>query len=119
MAPSALRLVCVLSFLALAGCGQDDGAPAAAPGCDAKTGMDKDRCLHDEIGAVPGAQPDVVVQKAQQIQDPMIRGAAVSGWVADHANELPQEKGQQLCNLLEGRDKSYCQRRLSSPHLQR
>jgi len=104
----------------VAACGADEGpAPVAAASCAASSGMERDRCVHDEIGAVPGAQPDVVLEKAGQIQDPMIRGAAVSGWVAAHANELPQEKGQQLCNLLEGRDRSYCQRRLSSPHLQR
>ena len=118
----AARTLTVALFLPLGwGCGDDDAeTPAAAPaGCGAMSGMDRDRCVHDEIVAVPGAQPDVVVAKAGSIQDPMIRGAAVSGWVAAHANELPKEKGQELCNLLEGRDRSYCQRRLSSPHLQR
>lgn len=120
MRASPLLVLLLPLTLAASACGSDDGAPVAgAQGCDAKTGMERDRCLHDEIGAVPGSQPDVVVQKAGLIQDPMIRGAAVSSWVAEHANELPQEKGQQLCNLLEGRDRSYCQRRLSSPHLQR
>lgn len=110
-----------LAMLALGGaaCGQDDPPPgAAAVNCDATAGMDRDRCLHDEIGAIPGSQPDEVVKKARLISDPMIRGAAVSGWVAAHVQELPADKGQELCDLLEGRDKSYCQRRLSSPHLQ-
>jgi hypothetical protein len=101
------------------GCGEDGTQPVeAAVGCDAKTGMERDRCLHDEIAAVPGSQPDEVLKKARLIRDPMIRGAAVSTWVAAHVSELPQDKGQELCDLLEGRDKSYCQRRLSSPHLQ-
>ena len=49
----------------------------------------------------------------------MIRGAAVSRWVADHNNEVAAEEGKKLCQLLDGRDMSYCLRRLSSPHLQR
>ncbi|MEC8425701.1 MAG: hypothetical protein VX000_18075, partial [Myxococcota bacterium] len=92
---------------------------AASTGCDAKAGMERDRCVHDEVRAIPGSQPDEVARNASRISDPMIRGAAVSGWVAEHVDELPVEKGQALCELLEGRDKSYCHRRLSSPHLQR
>lgn len=115
---AASLLVVSLLFVGTLGCGEDGGAGAAAA-CDAKAGMERDRCLHDEIAAIPGSQPDEVLKKASLISDPMIRGAAVSGWVAAHVDELPAEKGQELCNLLEGRDKSYCQRRLSSPHLQR
>lgn len=104
----------------VAGCGQEESASAAGlTGCDAKAGMERDRCLHDELRAIPGSQPDEVARNASRINDPMIRGAAVSGWVAEHVDELPVEKGQTLCELLEGRDKSYCHRRLSSPHLQR
>lgn len=116
-APSAVALILLVA--GSVACGQDDAAPQASAGCDSLSGMDRDRCLHDEIAAIPGSQPDEVVKKAGLISDPMIRGAAVSGWVAEHANSIPAEKGQTLCNLLEGRDRSYCQRRLSSPHLQR
>jgi hypothetical protein len=107
----------LLAVVALgSACGEDP--PEAPAGCDSLSGIQRDQCILGEIEAVPGAQPDVVIAKAGTIQDPMIRGAAVSKWVADHSNELPPEKGQELCNLLSGRDRSYCQRRLSSPHLQ-
>jgi hypothetical protein len=98
------------------GCGED---PVEAPKeCSALTGPPRDVCLNAEIAQTPGSQPDVVLQKAPLIKDPMIRQAAVSQWVKEHVREIPNEKGQELCNLLEGRDRSYCQRVLSSPHLQ-
>ena len=49
----------------------------------------------------------------------MIRGAAVSAWVGAHVHEVPMDKGRALCDLLENRDRGYCERRLSSPHLKR
>lgn len=82
-------------------------------------GLDKDRCLAGEIKALTGQQGDLVLQKAQQIGDPMVKGAAVSSWIADHAAEVPRQTGESLCNVLDGRDRGYCQRRLTSPHLQR
>ena len=57
--------------------------------------------------------------KAKNINDPMIRGAAVSAWVRDHNTEITQKQGMELCALLDGRDRFYCVRRLSSPHLKR
>lgn len=81
--------------------------------------LERDRCLHDQIKQLDAAQASQVLAKAKQIQDPMVRGAAVSRWVADHAGQMPPGLGQELCALLRGRDVGYCQRRLSSPHLQR
>lgn len=92
-----------------------DGADCAAM----SPGLEQDKCLHEEIKALPVAQADVVLTKAQQISDPMVRGAAVSGWMAEHNADVPQQQGNALCQLLDGRDRSYCQRLLSSPHLQR
>lgn len=100
----------------LVGCGEE--IVDAPKSCDALSGQARDSCLNAEIAQVPGSQPDVVLEKAPLILDPMIRQAAVSRWVKEHVRELPNEKGQELCNLLEGRDRSYCQRVLSSPHLQ-
>ena len=76
-------------------------------------------CLHKEIIRLPSRDVSTVITKAKQISDPMIRGAAISAWVRSHSNEISQQQGKQLCALLDGRDQSYCMRRLSSPHLQR
>lgn len=80
---------------------------------------DRDRCLYDEIAALPATEAAGVVDRAGRIEDAMIRGAAVSAWIAAHANKITSEQGAALCKLLDGRDQSYCERRLSSPHLQR
>ena len=64
-----------------------------------------DTCLHDEIKVLPHSVSDVV-QKAQQISDPIIRGAAVQPG-KEHNNEINQQQGQQLCALPDGRDRSY------------
>lgn len=82
-------------------------------------GREKDECLHSEIKLMDSNQAQQVLAKAQLIQDPMIRGAAVSAWIGDNNNNVDSNTGQALCTLLDGRDRSYCMRRLSSPHLKR
>ena len=79
----------------------------------------KDSCFHDKLVVMPVDQIDEVIKTGQQMVDPMIRGAAVAQWIKLHNNEINQQKGQELCALLDGRDRSYCMRRLSSPHLKR
>ena len=79
----------------------------------------KDSCYHDQLIAMPVTQIDDVITTGKQMVDPMIRGAAVAQWIKLHNNEINQQKGQELCALLDGRDRSYCMRRLSSPHLKR
>lgn len=92
---------------------------AAPIDCATATGLDRDRCLHDELIALPASDPDAVIAKAGEISDSMMRSAAVSSWVQSHVNEVPMDKGRELCDLLDGRDRGYCERRLSSPHLKR
>ena len=90
------------------------------PTCeDLDRGLERDQCYHQLIEDLPVSKVDDVIKAAGLIDDPMIRGTAVSSWAANHTQELPKEKCQGICELLEGRDRSYCQRRCSSPHLQR
>jgi hypothetical protein len=81
--------------------------------------MQRDDCYRQQIVALPPAEIDQIIQLGNKMVDPMIRGAAVAEWIKDHNNEINQQKGQELCALLDGRDRSYCMRRLSSPHLRR
>ena len=53
----------------------------------------------------------------EEIADPIIRGAVIETWIVENCNSISLEQGSSLCELLEGRGQSYCQRRLSSPHL--
>ena len=86
---------------------------------DLTVSLERDKCLALEIEALQEPQLNQVISKAKIIEDTMIRGAAVSAWVRAHNNEINQQQGQQLCELLDGRDRFYCMRRLSSPHLKR
>jgi hypothetical protein len=79
----------------------------------------RNSCLHKKILTMPASNVAEIIETAKLINDPMIRGAAVSEWVKNHNNDVNQQQGQQLCSLLDGRDRSYCLRRLSSPHLRR
>jgi hypothetical protein len=81
--------------------------------------LERDKCLSEEILELKEPQLATVITKAKMIEDIMIRGAAVSAWVRDHNNEINQKQGQKLCEILDGRDRFYCMRRLSSPHLKR
>lgn len=118
---TSVLVICGLIF-ALGACGEaatSGGEDGTADCATLSPGPERDRCLHEEIKTLPPSEASAVLEKAQQIQDEMIRGAAVSGWVAEHNADVPQQQGNALCQLLDGRDKAYCQRRLSSPHLQR
>lgn len=121
--PSSPSLLVICGLIcALGACGEAAPAGGEAATADCATlspGPERDRCLHEEIKSLPPSEASAVLERAQLIQDEMIRGAAVSGWVAEHNADVPQQQGNALCQLLDGRDKAYCQRRLSSPHLQR
>ncbi len=104
-----------LAVMLLAGC-VGDPEPLS---CAEQTGMERDQCYHDEILKLPGAQIDGVSQRAVLIEDQMVRQAAISAWVPDHNNEIPRDKGEALCRMLDGGDLSKCLRQLSSPHLQK
>ena len=94
--------------------------------CDSSTdcssmdaGDAQDHCYKEEILAMEASQIEEVQAQSALISDDMIRQYAVSTWVEEHANEISLDQGRVLCDILEGRDASYCLRRLSSPHLQR
>ena len=99
--------------LALAACGGE-------PECSARPqGLERDRCLHDRALALPAAQSADVLVLVKQIEDPIVRGAAVYTWVGQNNRDVSQRDGQALCELLDGREKVTCVRKLSSVHLLR
>lgn len=79
----------------------------------------RDICYGEGIKDMPPSEIDALIANAEKMVDPMIRGAAIAEWIKNHNNEINKDKGQKLCTLLDGRDRSYCMRRLSSPHLKR
>lgn len=92
----------------------------AATDCNAMSdSKEKDLCFHEKLVALPPSQINDVIETAKGMSDAMIRGAAVAEWIKRYNNDINQQQGQELCKLLDGRDRSYCLRRLSSPHLKR
>ena len=81
--------------------------------------MDRDACLHDRVLSSPASALSSVITTAQQIDDPVVRGAAVFTWVNTHNRELDPKAAEPLCALLEGRERASCSRKLSSVHLRR
>lgn len=117
-----LKTFCMVSILlifALSGC---DGSPPAAEATSCEemaAGLDRDTCLGDRLLALPPTEAEQVRTIGGEIQDGMVRQAAISRWVAEHANEIPKETGESLCQMLGGRDQSYCLKRFLAVHLQR
>ena len=104
----------------LLGCSNGNTTASNTTDCPSITDQtQRDQCLHKHILTMPATDIPGIIKTANQVSDPMIRGAAVSEWVKNHNNDVSQQQGQQLCALLDGRDRSYCLRRLSSPHLRR
>jgi hypothetical protein len=109
----------ILFMLMLCGC---TGSPEADTplSCDEiEASLERDTCFGEMVLAMTASEADKVEGIGGQIQDGMVRQAAISRWVADHANEIPKETGESLCKMLGGRDQSYCLKRFLAVHLQR
>ncbi|MFT4976171.1 MAG: hypothetical protein ACI8S6_002067 [Myxococcota bacterium] len=110
----------VTIVLALVFLGCDGSSEAGQPGCASReAGLERDTCFGDLLLALPASEAEQVKAIGSEIQDGMVRQAAISRWVADHANEIPKETGEGLCKMLGGRDQSYCLKRFLAVHLQR
>ena len=104
------------SVLLQFGCGSEEEAQSSDCS-DLSEQREQDDCLKAQILTLDASNLPAVKEKAEQISDPIIRGAAVETWIMENCNGVSLEQGRGLCELLEGRNKSYCERRLSSPHL--
>ena len=110
----------MLGLFIIISCSSEETSSSANQNCtEIVDTRQRNTCLHEKILKMPASNVAGIIETAKSINDPMIRGAAVSEWVKNHNNDVNQQQGQQLCSLLDGRDRSYCLRRLSSPHLRR
>ena len=121
---SVMTMRPILTVL-LAACDSSEPAPQT---CAEMAGLPKDQCDHQKSAttrrpedqksaSLPGALIEDVLAKAGLIQDSIVRQAVVYAWVENHNNEIPRDRGQSLCQMLDGRHQPLCLRRLSSPHL--
>ncbi len=84
------------------------------------TAPERDRCRYQELMALPADRVDEALLLAPTLEDPIVRGAAIVGWVQKNSRSLSQEGGEALCNLLsKNSERTACKRRFSAAHLQR
>ncbi len=103
-----LFIACTHSLFSSGGC---DGLQASA---------DRDRCRYQQFMTLNSTQIPEALNQAQTFEDPVVRGAAIVGWVQEHSREISQEGGEQLCGVLaKTSEQAACKRRFSAAHLQR
>ena len=73
-------------------------------------------CAFEAFKAAPPASAAEAATAIRQIPVPIVRSAAVNGWLAAHPSTSPNE-GQVLCGLLPSLEQETCTRRVNSPHL--
>jgi hypothetical protein len=109
--------IALLMFTVGVACGNPE---EVAQSCETATqGPARDECLHDQLMSSGAPDIEIVIELASRIDDPIIRGAAIFRWIEIHNREIPRERGRALCEILSDREKTSCERRLYSAHLQR
>ena len=87
---------------------------------DLQDAANRDRCRYERFMTLKPTQISDALTQAQTFEDPVVRGAAIVGWVQEHSREISQEGGEQLCGVLaKTSEQAACKRRFSAAHLQR
>jgi len=107
-------------LLVVACSGQVDAPVAPGAECGMKsTQREVDTCYYEALLATAPASTTQAFNHAQSISDPVIQGAAILKWVQSHNRQIQADEGRKLCRLLGDRERTACERRLYSAHLQR
>jgi hypothetical protein len=110
-----------VGLLLICGC-RSASEPAVAVGQGCAEGASQrqvDTCFYEALLATDPADPVGALARAKQISDPIIQGAAILKWVQTHNRQIQADEGRKLCRLLGDRERTACERRLYSAHLQR
>lgn len=84
-----------------------------------KPGLDRDHCLHDRLLTISASEWQKVRPTAEQIQDSIVRSAAIHGWVLANSGKCPREEALALCAMLQEPESNTCSKRLLAAHLNR
>ncbi len=97
------------------------GPPSLTDDCDSpEAAADRDRCRYQSFMSLDPTRISDALSAAGAFEDPIVRGAAVVGWVQKNSREISQEGGGQLCEVLQKTsEQAACKRRFSAAHLQR
>lgn len=77
-----------------------------------------DVCAYRAFTSDLPATPAGAVAAVTRMEDPVVRTAAVTRWLAAHPN-VPQADAEALCAALPEAEQRACQRQIRSPHLHR
>lgn len=96
-------------------------SPDPTPNCaDLSSVQERDQCRYQAFTALEPTRIDDAFAQAGAFEDPIVRGAAVVGWVQKNSREISQDGGERLCEILEKTsEQAACKRRFSAAHLQR
>lgn len=97
------------------------GSPPLTNDCDSlPAAADRDRCRYQSFMSLDPTRISDALSAADAFEDPIVRGAAVVGWVQKNSGEISQEGGKQICEVLQKTsEQAACKRRFSAAHLQR
>lgn len=85
--------------------------------CGRTSSLEPDLARLDQALARSPQELPALRQDLAGIQDPVVRDAAVMGWLETHLDQVPQGEAVALCDLLDGASRQSCERQVSSPHL--
>ena len=88
---------------------------ACALPCEERLGLERDTCFAERMSEETDI--DVATALARQLEDRIVRHAAVLSWVEDH-RDADRAKLRALCGLLDGDHAELCARRVDAAHLQ-
>jgi len=96
-------------------------ATLSSEGCDElQNAQARDTCRYQAFMDLNPSQIDEAFNTAEAFEDPIVKGAAIVGWVQKHSREISQEGGEKLCGILtKTSEQAACKRRFSAAHLQR
>jgi hypothetical protein len=91
---------------------------SSVPTCWFATGQErKDICYAESIHHAPTLSADQVRALARNIDDDLIRAAAVEAWVKDVRGNVPLSSTLSVCGLLDAEEEKLCVNRASAVHL--
>lgn len=82
--------------------------------CEERAGLERDTCLSERMAVEEDI--DAATALAVQLEDRIVRHAAVLTWVEAH-RDADRQKLQALCALLDGDHAVICARRVDAAHL--
>ncbi|HJN75775.1 MAG TPA: hypothetical protein QGF58_17735 [Myxococcota bacterium] len=104
----------MFSLLLTLACG-----PEEQPDCSELQELERDACRAGEIARLGAEDSARLLELTAGIEDPVVRGAAVDGWMREHGQAIARERGMEICEVLDRHARRMCIQRIDAAHLNR